>query len=813
MRGTISYGVEQDEMLYMSNIVNVRALGAVGDGIINDARAIQKAFDFLKNSGGTILFPVGTYLITSRVFFYSNQKIVFEKGAKLLQGNAMDNLMMNYSTSDIGAYDATDNVEIVGGIFDGGSFTTNNTLLGVCHAKNIKITDCTFVNAYGSWHNLEINACKNVTIDGCRFEGSRKTSSNGCLIQIDNFTSTATWPWGNGLVDNTVSQLVEIRSCHFYDSPQAPAIGNHSPAISNAIRIHDNVFENVTTTRGAINFVNATNVDVYNNTFIDCTTGVIVGTADGTNLVHNNRFVGVSNVSNNSCNADSNMVNGTLVTDDNYVMADDLKSLAYKDAISESDLDESLIEKLNSAGGASVQADWDETDETSPAYIKNKPTISGDSGASVQSNWAQTDDTQPDYIKNKPTIPSVEGLATESYVDEKISELNVQGGASGSVSWEDIEDKPFGEIVTQTDVLPMGRFANFVTEEKFGLLAHEVGLGNYSLTIGDRYKISWDGQVYDCEALDVSALYQDGSFAGMGNGTAFGYPGNDEPFIIICRNDIGYLSLACLTHTSSDPCEYHDVRIYQETSEIKKIDSEFLPDDIGGDILPEVSAEDNGKVLGVVDGEWKKIAVGGDGSVAVQPDWNQSDDSAADYIKNRPFYDYKGEVDIVPNRTCDSFTLDSSYNVYTSAVSGTISLIPGQSYKVLWDGNEFECEATEVTGDLAAAMPGSIIIGNGPAFGLAGNDAAPFIIGTSEILDATVYISLTDTSEGVAHEIRVWQEQTLAKKIDSRYLPDDIGGGSSLPEVTTDDVGKFLRVSSAGTWVAESIQNAEEASF
>ena len=34
-----------------------------------------------------------------------------------------------------------------------------------------------------------------------------------------------------------------------------------------------------------------------------------------------------------------------------------------------------------------------------------------------------------------------------------------------------------------------------------------------------------------------------------------------------------------------------------------------------------------------------------------------------------------------------------------------------------------------------------------------------------------------------------------------------------IPSVTTSDAGKFLRVSSAGTWVAESIPNAEEASF
>ena len=49
------------------------------------------------------------------------------------------------------------------------------------------------------------------------------------------------------------------------------------------------------------------------------------------------------------------------------------------------------------------QADWNEESSTSPAYIKNKPTIPA---AQIQSDWNQSDDTAADYIKNKPTIPS-----------------------------------------------------------------------------------------------------------------------------------------------------------------------------------------------------------------------------------------------------------------------------------------------------------------------------------------------------------------------------------------------------------------------
>ena len=49
-----------------------------------------------------------------------------------------------------------------------------------------------------------------------------------------------------------------------------------------------------------------------------------------------------------------------------------------------------------------VQSDWDQTDNTQPDYIKNKPSTPA---AQVQSDWDQDDTSEPDYIKNKPTIP------------------------------------------------------------------------------------------------------------------------------------------------------------------------------------------------------------------------------------------------------------------------------------------------------------------------------------------------------------------------------------------------------------------------
>ena len=63
---------------------------------------------------------------------------------------------------------------------------------------------------------------------------------------------------------------------------------------------------------------------------------------------------------------------------------------------------------ISSTGEAQVQSDWDVTDSSSKAYIKNKPTIPA---AQVQSNWNETNTSSKAYIQNKPTIHNYTGAS------------------------------------------------------------------------------------------------------------------------------------------------------------------------------------------------------------------------------------------------------------------------------------------------------------------------------------------------------------------------------------------------------------------
>jgi hypothetical protein len=51
--------------------VSVKDFGAVGDGVTDDTAEIQAAIDYLKPIGGTLLFPAGTYKVTSSLNWIS----------------------------------------------------------------------------------------------------------------------------------------------------------------------------------------------------------------------------------------------------------------------------------------------------------------------------------------------------------------------------------------------------------------------------------------------------------------------------------------------------------------------------------------------------------------------------------------------------------------------------------------------------------------------------------------------------------------------------------------------------------------------
>lgn len=141
------------------------------------------------------------------------------------------------------------------------------------------------------------------------------------------------------------------------------------------------------------------------------------------------------------------------------------------------------------------------------------------------------------------------------------------GGSGGGVSsWNDLTDKPFGETVETVPVLEETTYDGF--EEYDGVYSYAVSPPNYTLSPGETYIVEWNGESFTCTAQDT--IMSGVVIVALGNASAFGLSGNNEPFCIVWNQyEVTYASLDNKTSNT--------VGIYQGGTTIKTIDPKYLP--------------------------------------------------------------------------------------------------------------------------------------------------------------------------------------------------------------------------------------------
>lgn len=512
----------------------------------------------------------------------------------------------------------------------------------------------------------------------------------------------------------------------------------------------------------------------------------------------------------------------------------------------------------------------------------------------VQADWNQTDETQPDYIKNKP----------ESF----------ESGSHGDVTWNDLTDI----VEEETDLLPRQTVDGFASSMGYyGLYVAERQIPeSFELNIGESYVVEWDNVEYETVAFDAST-FTSGAI-GLGNGSAFGLSGNNEPFVIGTVE-----GLAILYISLTEQVESHTIRIYKREEPRKEIKNKLLPSHlqfgeitVGATLIDGVYKYiyyDNGDGTGswdveslipitsdvhLTDGETYILTINGidyitecfqvgglgcigntlildgvdngipitiaedvdglqlgspgflylpmieepdptvttelpfniqltfNGSILKkinhkylhQPDWDTTDTSKASYILNKPFgYINAGTVVFDSNIQCST---EFGEGVYVAIPHDPISLIANVSYTVVFDNNEYTMVAEE--------------IGNGSysSIGLINYDPLFVCITNYNGIGINIIVA-SDTNK---HTCTIKLAENAVKKINKDFIPEIDGlppvttednnktltvvdgtwtvaePAKGVPEVTTSDNGKFLRVVD-GVWAAVFVGNAEEASF
>ena len=171
----------------------------------------------------------------------------------------------------------------------------------------------------------------------------------------------------------------------------------------------------------------------------------------------------------------------------------------------------------------------------------------------------------------------------------------------------------------------------------------------------------------------------------------------------------------------------------------------------------------DGKDYVLTDADKQEIAETAAGLVdvpSVQPDWNQNDETAADYVKNRPFYTGDPVETVFVEESTVEFVED--HGMYVAEFSSTFVPTVGETYKVYWDGTAYERTCVSFNN-----IP---LIGNISIMGAGSDTGEPFLMGVKN--GVKIQIVAADTS--ASHTFSISGFAPVAVKIDRKYLPSPL---------------------------------------
>ena len=274
-----------------------------------------------------------------------------------------------------------------------------------------------------------------------------------------------------------------------------------------------------------------------------------------------------------------------------------------------------------SGGGGQVQPDWNQNDDTKPDYVKNRPFYTGDPvetvlveestvpfapaedglyfvelqstfvptvGETYKVSWDGTtyESTCVNFnrfqVIGNLSIVGVGSDTGEPFLanvshGERIQIMTADTSASHtfsisrlSVEVVKIDPKYIRDMYYTADLVE----TVFVVESTI-TFAENNGLymanfpSTFEATVGEAYKVSWDGTVYECTCVLIQGLPAIGNSAIMGHGSDSG-----EPFLMGVENG------KKITILTADTSAYHTFSISGLITEVVKIDEKYLPDTI-----------------------------------------------------------------------------------------------------------------------------------------------------------------------------------------------------------------------------------------
>lgn len=290
------------------------------------------------------------------------------------------------------------------------------------------------------------------------------------------------------------------------------------------------------------------------------------------------------------------------------------------------------------------------------------------------------------------------------------------GSGGGVTSWNDLTDKPFGEItVTELVCIPETTL-EINPDDGQDMITDPL---ENQIAAGESCTVKWNGVEYACVAQNVVSAM--GDSVAIGNVSALmGEGDTGEPFIIILVPDEFVDTMgASATAMALDGSESVTLYVYQKKETVSKIDPMYLPSGSGG-----------------------------------VTSWNDLTDRPFGKVEKEG-YIYR-EPTIIPEET-GNMIADAPAALW----------VDGRTYTVNWNGTDYNCTATKMdTGEGFFLF----LLGNMVAAG--GDDTGePFFLALSNIEMGGYWGSVVDLTGADSMVFSVYGLGEFTETIDEKYLP------------------------------------------
>lgn len=163
----------------------------------------------------------------------------------------------------------------------------------------------------------------------------------------------------------------------------------------------------------------------------------------------------------------------------------------------------------------------------------------------------------------------------------------------------------------------------------------------------------------------------------------------------------------------------------------------------------------------VKDVTFKSNDLSSGGGTSVQPDYNQNDSTASDYIKNRPFYN-TSTIETILDQTFS--TIEALGLIFWSTNTSVIQFVKGDTLKVVYNGTEYTEEVKD--------MDGVLCVGNTSLGGVPSTTDEPFLVMNVYFPGGSPGTTIITSTAQTNATIKITKEIENVKTIDPKYIKD-----------------------------------------